>query len=65
MEPGKGRGRGEKQGQRRRDNCTTEQSARLYHKFDNTRGSDCAQARVVELVDNARAGRLWFLSVER
>ena len=32
---------------RRRNDCTTEQSVRLYHKFDNTQDSGCAQARAV------------------
>ena len=31
------------------DNCTTEQSALLYHKFDNARGSDYTRARYMEL----------------
>ena len=31
------------------DNCTVEQSARLYHKFDNVRGSDYARVGSVEL----------------
>ena len=31
------------------DNSTAKQNARIYHKFDNTRGSDYARARSVEL----------------
>ena len=31
------------------DNCTAEQHARLYHKFDNSRGIDYARAGYVEL----------------
>ena len=31
------------------NNCTAEQSARLYHKFDNARGSNYARAGLVEL----------------
>ena len=31
------------------DHHSAEQSARLYHKFNNTRGSDYAQPRSVEL----------------
>ena len=31
------------------DNYTTEQSAWLYHKFDNVQGSDYARAGLVEL----------------
>ena len=31
------------------DNCITEQSAQLYHKFDNARGSDYARVGSVEL----------------
>ena len=31
------------------DNCTTEQSARLYHKFDNALNSDYTRAGSVEL----------------
>ena len=31
------------------ENCTSKQSARLYHKFDNARGSDFARVMVVEL----------------
>ena len=31
------------------DNCTIEQSARIYHKFDNTQGSDYARTRSMEL----------------
>ena len=31
------------------DNCIAEQSAQLYHKFDNARGSNYARARSVEL----------------
>ena len=30
------------------DDCIVEQSARLYHKFDNARGSGCARAEAVE-----------------
>ena len=36
----------EKQGSRRRDDCTVEQGAQLYHKFDNAQDSDCARARM-------------------
>ena len=56
----------EKQVPRWIENCTTKQSARLYHKFDNTRGSDFARVVVAkldavetmeeELVDIARVG---------
>ena len=31
------------------DNCTTQQSVLLYHKFDNARGSDYARVELVEL----------------
>ena len=31
------------------DNCIAEQSAQLYHKFDNTRGSDYARDGSMEL----------------
>ena len=31
------------------ENCTSQQSALLYHKFDNARGSDFARVVVVEL----------------
>ena len=31
------------------DDCTSEQSARLYHKFDNARGSDFAKVVAVKL----------------
>ena len=31
------------------ENCTVEQSAQLYHKFDNARGSDFARVMVKEL----------------
>ena len=30
------------------DDCITKQSAQLYHKFDNARGSDYAKARAME-----------------
>ena len=31
------------------ENCITEQSARLYHKFDNAQGSDYTRAVATEL----------------
>ena len=31
------------------NNCTTEQSTRLYHKVDNAQDSNYAQVRSVEL----------------
>ena len=31
------------------DDCTVKQSARLYHRFDNARGSDFIRAVAVEL----------------
>ena len=31
------------------DNCTTKYSARLYHKFGNTRANDYARVGSVEL----------------
>ena len=33
------------------DKCTTEHSARLYHKFDNARGSDYARVGSTELLE--------------